>query len=66
MFNIILMGMDMEIDLGIFLGLVGIGLTILFGIYGPKFLQKRNVTQKMNMKDNGLGIQSGGDTKLDR
>ena len=52
--------MTLEIA-AIILGVIGIALTVFFGF---RAVYKRRISQTQNVGKGGVGIQSGGDTKL--
>lgn len=49
---------------GIILSVVGIALSIYFGMKGVAFLRSKRVTQHQKTGDNSVSIQSGRDTKI--
>ncbi len=58
--------MDMDMDTGIVLGIIGIALTICFGVWGTRAIKKRSLRQlQKQIADNGaVAIQSGRDTSI--
>lgn len=57
------MGLSAE-TWGLVLGVVGIGLTIYFGLKAATYVRSKRVSQKQKSGDNSVSIQSGRDTKV--
>jgi hypothetical protein len=46
------------------LAVIGIGLTILFGVAGAKYIQRKRISQNQDVSGGSNAIQSGRDTKI--
>ena len=53
-------------DLEMILSIAGIGLTVVFGIIGLRYAQRRRVSQKQKVGAGSVAVQSGRDTKIEK
>lgn len=48
----------------VILGLLGIGISIYYGVLGIRAVNKKKQNQKQNVSKGSISIQSGRDTKI--
>lgn len=55
----------MEIT-GVLIGILGVALTVIFGVIGMRAISKNKHSQKQTTKHGSTSVQSGRDTNIDQ